>query len=42
MGKHKENKMEVRMQCWDNEGVLAVILVEDMCFDYFTVQTNEV
>lgn len=30
------------MQCWGNEGILAVILVKDMCFDYFTVQTNEV
>lgn len=29
------------MQCWDNEGVLAVILVEDMCFDYFTVKLME-
>lgn len=26
------------VQCWGNEGILA----EDMCFDYFTVQTNEV
>lgn len=37
MGKHKEDKMEIFMQCWDNEGILAVILVEDMCFDYFAV-----
>lgn len=42
VGKHKENKTEIFMQCWGNEGILAVILVEDMCFDYFTVQTNEV
>lgn len=42
VGKHKEDKMEIFMQRWDNEDILAVILVGDMCFDYFTVQTNEV
>lgn len=42
VGKHKEDKMEIFMQRWDNEDILAVILVGDVCFDYFTVQTNEV
>lgn len=38
----QENKTGIFMQCWNNEGVLAVILVENTCFEYFTVQTNEV
>lgn len=38
---NKENKIGVFVRWWDNEGVLAVILVGNMCFEYFTVQTNE-
>lgn len=38
---NKENKIGIFVRWWDNEGVLAVILVGNMCFEYFTVQTNE-
>lgn len=38
---NKEDKTGIFMQGWDNEGILAVILVGDMCFEYFTVQTSE-
>lgn len=41
VGKQKENKTAIFMQCWDNEGVLDVILVEDICFDYFTVKPKK-